>query len=97
MYTTSYVDVERMTRPLARRMAWLFGFYMRGIAADWLSLSLIAAGAILIVIRRDRRLMPFLIGVFLFFVSRPLNTAPFPHQMVPWMPLFAVVAGYGPA
>ncbi len=97
MYTTSYVDVERMTWPVARHMAWLFDFYMRGVATDWLSLSLIALGAALIVIRRDRRLMPFLIGALLFFVSRPLNTAPFQHQMVPWMPLFAVVAGYGPA
>jgi 4-amino-4-deoxy-L-arabinose transferase-like glycosyltransferase len=97
MYTTSYIDVERMAWPLARHLTWLFGFYMRGIATDWLSLSLIAAGAVLIVIRRDRKLMPFLIGGLLFFVSRPLNTAPFQHQMVPWMPLFAVVAGYGPA
>ena len=97
MYTTSYVDIERMAWPLARHVAWLFGFYMRGIATDWLSLSLIALGAVLIVIRRDRRLMPFLIGALLFFVSRPLNTAPFQHQMVPWIPLFAVVAGYGPA
>jgi hypothetical protein len=97
MYTTSYIDVERMGWPLVRHVAWLFGFYMRGIATDWLSLSLIAAGAVLIAIRRDRRLMPFVIGALLFFVSRPLNTAPFQHQMVPWIPLFAIVAGYGPA
>jgi len=97
MYTTSYIDVDRMAWPVTRHMAWLFGFYMQGIATDWLSLSLIAVGAVLIAIRRDRRLMPFLIGGLLFFVSRPLNTAPFQHQMVPWFPLFAVVAGYGPA
>ena len=39
MYTTSYIDVERMSWPVARHMAWLFGFYMKAIATDWLTLS----------------------------------------------------------
>lgn len=97
MYTTGYTDVERMAWPLARHMAWIFGFYMKAVATDWLTLTLIAAGALLIVLRRDRRLLPFLIGALLFFVSRPINTAPWPHQMLPWLPLFAIVAGYAPA
>jgi 4-amino-4-deoxy-L-arabinose transferase-like glycosyltransferase len=97
MYTTSYTDVERMAWPVARHLAWLFGFFMKAVATDWLSLSLIAAGAVLIAFRRDRQLLPFLMGALLFFVARPLNTAPWPHQMVPWLPLFAIVAGYGPA
>jgi len=97
MYTTSYTDVERMAWPVTRHMAWLFGFFIKAVAADWLTLGLIAAGAVLIVVRRDRRLLPFLIGALLFFVSRPINTAPWPHQMLPWLPLFAIVAGYAPA
>ena len=97
MYTTSYTDIERMAWPVARHVAWLFGFYIKAIATDWLTLSLLAAGALLIVIRRDARLLPFLIGGLLFFVSRPMNTAPWPHQMLPWLPLFAIVAGYAPA
>jgi hypothetical protein len=97
MYTTTYTDVERMAWPVARHVAWLFGFYMKAVAADWLTLPLIAAGVVLIVIRRDRRLLPFLIGALLFFVSRPLDIAPWPHQMLPWLPLFAIVAGYAPA
>ena len=97
MYTTSYTDVERMSWPVTRHMAWLFGFFMKAIATDWLTLGLIAVGAVLIIIRRDRRLLPFLIGALLFFVSRPINTAPWPHQMLPWLPLFAIVAGYAVA
>lgn len=97
MYTTSYTDVERMRWPLAKHLAWLFEYYMKAVATDPLSLALLAAGAALIVIRRDRKLLPYLITAALFFVARPINTAPFPHQMLPWLPVFAIIAGYAPA
>jgi len=97
MYTTAYVDVDRMSWPVARHLAWIFSFYLKAMADDKLSLTLIGAGAALILIRRDRRMLPFLITAALFFISRPLNTAPWPHQMILWLPLTAIVAGYGVA
>ncbi len=93
-YTTQYLDFERMSWPLARHMGWLVRFYLRTVAPDNFSLILIAGGALLIVIRRDRRFLPFLAGAILFFVARPLNTLPFDRHVVLWLPLFAIMAGY---
>jgi len=93
MYTTSYTDVERMGWPLAKHFAWLFEYYLKAIAPDPLSTALLAAGAAVILLRRDRRLLPFLLTGALFFVARPISILPFPHQMLPWLPVFAIIAG----
>lgn len=97
MYTTGYLDVDRMGWPVLKHMAWLFDFYMRAVASDFISLSLIAAGAALIILRRDRRLLPFLASCVLFFLVRPMNIRPYAHQMIAWLPFFAILAGYAAA
>lgn len=94
MYTTTYIDLERRSWPFARHAEWLFTFYIHHIAPDTIWLILMAAGAALILLRRDRRVLPLLIGAAAFFFARPLNMVPVPHHFLLWLPLFAIAAAY---
>jgi len=96
-YTTTYLDRDRLSWPLLQHLAFLFSYYMKVIAADKLSLTLIAIGAVLVVIRRDRKALPFLINAPLFFAFRPVNLPLVPHHVLLWLPMFAILAGYGVA
>lgn len=58
---------------------------------------LLAAGAVLIVVRRDRLLWPFLATAVLFFFSKPLNLRAASHHIIPWLPFYAIIAGYAAA
>jgi Dolichyl-phosphate-mannose-protein mannosyltransferase len=97
MYTTQYIDGDHVGWPLMGKMLRLAKYYLTGVASDPLTLGLLAAGAVLIAVRRDRKLLPYLITALLFFVSRPPDTLAFWTQMIPWLPLFAIIAGYAPA
>ena len=90
MYS-QYLDPERMQWPLWRNLSWYVPYYFHVVAPNRLILWLFIAGAVLIVLRRDRRLLPFLAATLLFFVSKPLNLFASPHHVVPWLPFFFLV------
>jgi hypothetical protein len=94
-YSSGYFDRDRATWPLLKNIAWFLKFYMQLIAPDDFTLALLAAGAILILIRRDRLAIPFLAVSALFFVSKPINLIAAPHHIIMWLPFYGIVAGYG--
>lgn len=96
-YTTAYKDMNRVSWPLLKNVAWFVNYYLRVIAPDNLSLFLLAAGALLILIKRDKRLMLFLANAILFFVSKPLNLRALHYHVIPWLPFYGVIAGYSVA
>jgi len=93
MYS-QYVDPERMQWSLWRNLSWYVPHYVHFVAPNRLILWLFIAGAVLIVFRRDRRLLPFLAAALLFFVSKPLTLYASPHHVVPWLPFFFVVCAF---
>ena len=97
MYTVNYIDPERMNWPLLKNVSWFVTFYLKLIAPDVLSLTLLGTGALLILIRRDRRLMPFVVAGLLFFVSKPINLVAGQHHIILWLPFYSLIAGYAVA
>jgi hypothetical protein len=96
-YSSGYFDRDRATWPLLKNIAWFLKFYLQLIAPDNFSLALLAVGAILILVRRDRLAIPFLAVAALFFVSKPINLIAAPHHIIMWLPFYGIVAGYGVA
>jgi hypothetical protein len=96
-YTTSYLDFDRAAWPLLKNIGWFLNYYMRLIAPDRMSMALLAAGAILILVKRDRLLLPFLTVSALFFVSKPINLVAAPHHIILWLPFYGIIAGYAVA
>ncbi|MEO8368651.1 MAG: glycosyltransferase family 39 protein [Candidatus Solibacter sp.] len=93
MYS-GYLDRDRMSWPLGKNLVWYVKYYFDVVAPDKLTLLLLAAGCIAIVATRNRKLLPYLIGAALFFVSKPLNLVAGKHHVILWMPYFFVVCGY---
>ena len=52
------------------------------------------AGAILALIMRRAELIGAIIGVALFFVSKPINLIAAPHHIILWLPFYAIVAAF---
>jgi hypothetical protein len=96
-YSSSYFDLNRTSWPLLKNVAWFVKFYGSLIAPDKLSLLLMIVGAAIILIRRDKLVIPFLVGGLLFFVSKPINLIAAAHHFILWLPFYGIVAGYGPA
>jgi len=93
-YSTGYMDSTRSGWPFWKNAQWYARFYFAYITPDRIVLALFVAGGLWIVLRRDRRLLPFLIAALLFFVSKPLALIAAPHHVVPWLPFYALVCAY---
>ena len=93
-YSTGYMDPNRAGWPFWKNAQWYVHFYLANIAPDRIALALLVAGGFWIALRRDRRLLPFLVAALLFFVSKPLALMAAPHHVVPWLPFYALVCGY---
>jgi hypothetical protein len=93
MYS-GYVDLERLHWPFWKNVTWYVRHYVDVVAPDRISLGLLCAGAIWILIARDRRLIPFLAGAALFFFSKPLAMLAFFHHIILWLPFFYLVCAY---
>ena len=93
-YSTTYFDLDRMNWPLLQNVTWYLKFYLRLIAPDYLTMTLLAVGATVILIKRDRLLMPFLLAGLLFFVSKPIKMVAAPHHIIMWLPFYGIIAGY---
>jgi hypothetical protein len=93
MYS-DFVDEERLGWPFWRNAAWYFRYYISVVAADNLILILLCAGAIAILIARDRKVIPFLAGAALFFVSKPIWLRASYHHIILWLPYFCIVCAY---
>jgi len=96
-YSSGYFDLDRAGWPLLKNIEWLLKLYLRLIAPDNLTLFLMLCGAGLILIRKDRVLIPFLAGAALFFVSRPITLIAASHHCILWLPMYAILAGYAVA
>ena len=96
-YSSGYFDRDRATWPLLKNIAWFLKFYSQLFAPDNLTAALLIVGAILILVRRDRLVIPFLAASALFFVSKPINLIAAPHHIIMWLPFYGIVAGYGVA
>jgi dolichyl-phosphate-mannose-protein mannosyltransferase len=93
-YSTTYFDLDRANWPLLQNIAWYLKFYLNLIAPDYLTMALLAIGATLILVQRDRRMLPFLLGAVLFFASKPIKLVAAPHHIILWLPFFGMIAGY---
>lgn len=96
-YLTSYGDPERAALPLVSNVRTYIGFYAGNIATGWVSGALIVLGAVWAIWAHERRVLAFLIGGGLFFVSKPLDLRMADHHVILWLPFWYVVAGYAPA
>ena len=94
MYNTMYLDYTRINLPLFKNFLWVVKFYVPVIAPDNLSLLLLAIGVLTVLVKRDYRLLPFVVSGFLFFISKPINLRAWPHHVIPWLPFWSIVAGY---
>jgi hypothetical protein len=93
-YRSSYLDLDRAAWPLLRNVQWFVWYYLRVIAPDNLSLLLLGAGAVTVLIRRNKRLLPFALAAVLFFVSKPINLVAAGHHVIAWLPFYGIIAGY---
>ena len=96
-YSAAYFDLDRANWPFLQNVVWYLKFYGQLIAPDYLGMALMATGAILILIKRDRLLLPFLISALLFFVSKPIKLVAAPHHVILWLPFYGILAGYAVA
>jgi 4-amino-4-deoxy-L-arabinose transferase-like glycosyltransferase len=94
MYRSAYLDLDRTAWPLLKNILWYTWFYLRVVAPDNLSLLLLCVGVATILIRRDRRLVPFILTAALFFVSKPINLTAAAHHIIPWLPFYGIIMGY---
>ena len=92
-YSGSYIDWQRTTWPLWTNIRWYIGFYLKNFAPDTVLAILLATSVIWIVVSRNRRILPYLFGFIVFFVSKPLNLVAAPHHTLPWLPCFAIQIG----
>ncbi len=93
-YSGSYIDWARTTWPLWRNIRWYVGFYGGVFAPDKILLLLSLSGALWIAASRDRRVVPYLIALLAFFLSKPINLIAAPHHTLLWLPFFAIVTAY---
>ena len=89
-----YRDWDRIEWPFLKNAAWYLRHYVQVIAPDKITLALFCAGAALILITRDRKVIPFLIGAVLFFFSKPLTLVASPHHVILWLPFVFIVCAY---
>lgn len=89
-----YRDWDRMQWPFLKNAAWYLRHYVQVIAPDKITLALFCVGAVLILVARDRKLIPFLIGSVLFFFSKPLTLIAAPHHVISWLPCIFIVCAY---
>lgn len=87
-------DWDRMQWPFLKNAAWYLRHYVQAIAPDKITLALFCVGATLILVARDRKLIPFLIGSVLFFFSKPLTLVASPHHVISWLPWIFIVCAY---
>lgn len=93
-YRTGYVDFARAGWPFWKNVQWYATLYLGVVAPDTWVRVLLAVGAAVVLLTRNRRVAPFLVGAILFFVSKPLSLLAAPHHVLPWLPFFAIVCGY---
>lgn len=89
-----YRDWDRMQWPFLKNAAWYLQRHVQAIAPDTITLVFFCAGAIWILIARDRKVIPFLIGAVLFFFSKPLTLVASPHHVILWLPFVFIVCAY---
>jgi len=94
MYMGSYLDWQRTTWPLWTNIRWVARFYLNVFAPDTILVVLLAVSIVWIVAARDRRVLPYLIVLAGFFISKPLNTIAAPHHVLLWLPCFALVCAF---
>jgi hypothetical protein len=93
MYS-GFVDEERLGWPFWKNVTWYVRYYLSVAAPDKLILVLLCIGAAAILIARDRKLIPFLAGAALFFVSTPIWLRASFHHIILWLPYFCIVCAY---
>lgn len=93
-YSGSYIDWQRTTWPLWTNIRWYIGFYLKTFAPDTVLMILLLTSVIWIVVSRNRRLLPYLFAVIVFFVSRPLNLIAAAHHVLPWLPYAAILCAF---
>jgi hypothetical protein len=93
MYS-GYRDVARLSWPFLRNAQFFVTFYLDVIAPDRIVLAMVTVGAVSALIAWDKRVLAFLMGAVVFFVSKPLTLIAAPHHVVPWLAYFAMLAGY---
>ena len=86
--------MQRTTWPLWTNIRWYIGFYLKNFAPDTVLAILLATSVIWIVVSRNRRILPYLFGFIVFFVSKPLNLVAAPHHTLPWLPCFAILCAF---
>jgi hypothetical protein len=91
---STYVDLERMNWLLWDNVAWYLQHYVRIIAPDLLTLILLGTGSLLVLVTRDRKMVPVLAAAALFFVSKPISLRAEPHHVMLWLPFFFALCGY---
>lgn len=94
MYSGSYVDWQRTNWPLWTNIRWHIEFYLKAFAPDTIVVTLLLTSIIWIAISRNRRLLPYVFVLFLFFVSKPLNLRAAPHHTLLWLPYVAVLCAF---
>jgi hypothetical protein len=57
-------------------------------------LVLLFVGCVAILVARDRKMLPYLLGAGLFFFSKPLNVVAATHHVILWLPFFFMVCAY---
>jgi hypothetical protein len=93
-YSGSYIDWQRTTWPLWTNIRWYIAFYAKVFAPDTVVAVLLTVSVIWIIVSRNRRLLPYLFALVVFFVSKPLNLRASPHHTLPWLPCVAILCAF---
>jgi hypothetical protein len=92
-----YQDLDRASLSLFQNLVFLGRFYLQVIAPDWITKLVLIVGSCVILATRNRRGLAVLATLILFIVSRPVLLRAYPHHVILWLPLAAVVAAFSGA
>jgi hypothetical protein len=93
-FYAGYLDPERAAWPFWKNAVWYVQHYLNVVAPDRIAAILLTLGCVAILVRRERKMAPYLIGAALFFVSKPIGMVASIHHVALWLPFFFMVCGY---
>ena len=93
-YSGNYIDWQRTTWPLWTNIRWYIAFYAKVFAPDTVVAVLLTISVIWIIVSRNRKLLPYLFALVMFFVSKPINLRAAPHHTLPWLPCVAILCAF---
>lgn len=93
-FYSNWIDYNRLKLSPLGQYIDLYSSYWK-VATPTATIGFfLVAGAVLIVLRKDRLMWPVLIGSVFAFISQPVLLSTGAHRLLPWLPYLSFVEAY---